>query len=455
MRCGPWWCLAIWVLGIDSDEPSASFVTSHVHNAKKMNHQNGIALVTVLILLAVVSLWGMTVLETASTEIAMSGHHHRDVAAYYAAEAGLEEARARLRGPQDGNPLYLGDRNPASVHWSAYLVAVPEWTLSQDPEYRQTATNYIPTVADPENTQMVLNSAQTDLRYWVKLQHKTEYDAERAGHRPTVPHYFDHDGSSKRHRRRSTSSIIYYGFPPGQVKGPVPFTTSVPTPFAPVERLTAYGVVGNARAVVEIEVVHPAPLPHIAAVYARQGISFSGSSNGTARVSGLDHCSRVAGIPPVYATAPSTTHGLAQFSGANTVPQTGSVVLDIAGAVNELRQKASSLSSKATEGRWGEPMHPVVVYESALKRIENISGYGLLLAQGGLDLVGPLVWKGPILSAGQLHLDATQGPVTIEGLVWANSVKVTGPAVVHYHSCHVQAAFSRLPLRVILWREQI
>ncbi|RMH35622.1 MAG: hypothetical protein D6690_08295 [Nitrospirae bacterium] len=421
----------------------------------KTNHQHGIALVTVLILLAIVSLWGLTILETSSTEIAMSGHHYRDVAAFYVAEAGLEEARARLRGPQNGNAFFLGDRKSSpSAHWSAYLVAVPEWTPSQDPEYWPTATNYFPTVANPENRQVVLNSVQNDLRYWVKLQHKTEYDAERAGHRLAAPHYVDHDGNRRRHRRRGTSGIIYYGFPPGQVKGPVPFTTSEPTPFAPVERLTAYGVVGNARAAVEMEVVHPAPLPHLGTIYARQGITFSGSSNEAARVSGLDRCGRVAAISAAYTATPFRTSGVARFSGASSMPQMGSAALDVSGAVSELRE-ASSLPSNGTRGRWGESAYPVVVYESAPRRIENVSGYGLLIAQVALDLVGPLVWRGPILSGGQIRIDARNGPVTIEGIIWANSVEVVGPATISYHSCHVQSTFGSLPLRVIVWRERM
>lgn len=416
--------------------------------------RTGSTLVAVLIVTAVMTLFGITVLETASTELVMAGHYRRHLVALYAAEAGIEEARARLRGPWQGNPSFLGDRTfRKGPRWSAYLSAVPQWSADQDESYSSSATNYFPTLADPLNTRMVPNSLQSAVQYWVKIQHKTEYDAERAGHHLTSPHYLDKDGSLRRHRKRSTSQVIYYGFPPGHTGGPVQFTTRHQTAFSPVERMIAYGIAGTARALIEVEVAHPAPLPHLAAVYARGGVIFSGAS---AEVSGTDHCGRVAAIPAIYTSLPSTTVGTASISGIAAVPHAGTIVLDVDRVVAQLRKQSRPLAVMLGRGRaLGDPFHPVVVAVSRGMRLHNLTGYGILLASENVRLVGPFLWRGSILTRGRLEIDATNGDVTIEGIVWTGALGITGPAVLRYHSCYVKQSFMGLPLQMMSWRERM
>ena len=75
-----------------------------------VNQSRGFALVAVLLLVAVVSLVTATVLQTTSTEIQISGNHKQAVQEFYAAEAGLAEARSRLR-KTDGElrSYFIGD----------------------------------------------------------------------------------------------------------------------------------------------------------------------------------------------------------------------------------------------------------------------------------------------------------------------------------------------------------
>ena len=75
-------------------------IDSHV------NHNQGFALVAVLLLMAVVGIVTATVLQTTSTEIQISANHKQAVQDLYAAEAGLAEARSRLRKTQGAGAVF-------------------------------------------------------------------------------------------------------------------------------------------------------------------------------------------------------------------------------------------------------------------------------------------------------------------------------------------------------------
>ena len=167
----------------------------------------GFALVAVLLLVAVVSLVTATVLQTTSTEIQISGNHKQAVQEFYAAEAGLAEARSRLRKTMGAEAYFIRDTGMLpDLLWTAYIVASAEWSPSVDPEYSPHTTNVIPVPGNPTNTVVQPNSVQTDLPYWVKIRHKTEYDAKQAGHKPATPHYVDRDGSDSLALARATGA---------------------------------------------------------------------------------------------------------------------------------------------------------------------------------------------------------------------------------------------------------
>ena len=57
----------------------------------------GVALISALLLIVVVGIISATILETTTTEISISKSFKSSVQSFYFAEAGLQEARARLR----------------------------------------------------------------------------------------------------------------------------------------------------------------------------------------------------------------------------------------------------------------------------------------------------------------------------------------------------------------------
>jgi Tfp pilus assembly protein PilX len=144
----------------------------------KAENEKGIVLIAAISLIAILALLGTVGIITTSTEIIISKNHKTSVQASYAAQAGNEEARTRLRG-SSSDPNYAGDpaANPDPT-WSAYILTSSSWQPSDDPNYVGTYTNYIPTTSDHTNTTIGTNTIQAtpDILYWVKIRHKREAD---------------------------------------------------------------------------------------------------------------------------------------------------------------------------------------------------------------------------------------------------------------------------------------
>ena len=244
-----------------------------------MYHDHGFALVAVLLLIAVVGLVTATVLQTTSTEIQISGNHKQAVQEFYAAEAGLAEARSRLRKIGGTEVYFIGD--PAvspDPSWTAYIVESAEWSPSDDPEYSPHNTNVIPVPGNPTNTVVQPNSVQTGLPYWVKIRHKTEYDAKQAGHKPATPHYVDLDGSTSRPSKGNRGNVVYFGYPSITSTVPVSFTTNTSTPWLPIEKIVARGTATSGTVILEEEVVHPPGPNQLGALHASGDVSLAGVS---------------------------------------------------------------------------------------------------------------------------------------------------------------------------------
>ena len=82
----------------------------------------GSALIAALLLVAVSSIMGATILFATSTDLQISGNYRRAIQTFYAAEAGLVEVQRRLSGFSATNPEFLGDLAlPYEPDWSAYI----------------------------------------------------------------------------------------------------------------------------------------------------------------------------------------------------------------------------------------------------------------------------------------------------------------------------------------------
>jgi len=421
--------------------------------------RRGVALLAALSLLAVVGLMGTSVLIATSTEITISGNYRRGIEAFYLAEAGVEEARARLRGSSLGTQGFIGDpRPPYDSQWSAYVLTSSEWKPTDDSTYSDQLTNFIPIQSSQTNTAITANSFQGDLPYWVKIRHKTEYDAERNGHRPGDPHYIDQDGSLEKHTKENLGNVLFFGYPTSFSIMAVEFTTLGATHAFPVDIVAGYGALKGGSSVIEIEVMHhPGPRP-LGALYARNGVSLTGSSS---TISGVDHCGAVSSKASVYTLAPSVTTGNATFQGNPPAPSQGPLDLDLPFTIGSLTKGARLLTTDQIGLTLGSSTDPWTLYadvrsseNTGVFTIQNAIGFGILLVEGHVQIRGPLNWHGLIVNSGTLTLDGSTGPIQIWGGVWSEQVQhIAGDIAITYDSCAIKTSLLSRPLTVTKWRQ--
>ncbi len=422
-------------------------------------HTGGFALVAVLLLVAVASLVTATVLQTTSTEIQISGNHKQAVQEFYAAEAGLAEVRSRLRKTLGAEAAFIRDPVvPPDPSWTAYVLESAEWTPSVDPEYASHETNLIPVPGNPTNTVVQPNSVQTGLPYWVKIRHKTEYDAERAGHRPATPHYVDLDGSHARHSKSNRGRVLYFGYPSPASALPVSFTTNLPTPWLPIEKIVARGTATSSTVILEEEVVHPPGPNQLGALHVFGDVSLAGASGA---INGHDACGVVGSLPPVVYGGTLTSTPAIQFNGNPASPEPGYQVSALDAALVTLNAQAAVLNGDQVNQRLGTVQVPMTFLAKGGSfvqpqgiRIQQTRGSGILLVEGNATLEGEVRWEGMILVTGTLFLNGHGSGIVIRGGVWAGRIdQQTGPFTVQYDSCRLQAALLAVPTRVRTWKE--
>ena len=424
----------------------------------KVEREPGFALVAVLLLVAVVGLVTATVLQTTSTEIQISGNHKQAIQEFYAAEAGLAEARSRLRKTMGTEATFIKDLavSPDSL-WTAYVVGSPDWSPSVDPEYSSHETNVLPVPGNPTNTVVQPNSLQTGLPYWVKIRHKTEYDAERAGHNPATPHYVDLDGSISRHTKSNRGNVIYFGYPTTTSRDPVSFTTNLPTPWLLIEKIIAHGSATNGNVVLEEEAYHPPGPNQLGALHVYGSVSLAGVP---VTIDGHDACGAVGSLPPVLYGGTITSASTIHFDGTPASPQHSSNAQVPATALAALNADAMILTHDQVNQLLGTAEAPMTFFAEGGVfvqpqgiRIRQTRGFGILLVNGNATLEGEVYWDGMILVTGTLFLNGQGSGIVIRGGVWAGRVDQTGPVSVRYDSCRLRAALLAVPLRVRTWKE--
>ncbi len=428
-------------------------------------NEKGIALVVALLVMAALLLIGATAVMTTTTDLKISSNYKQSENAFYSAEAGIQEARERLKGSTTSNTNYVGDPSTsADPLWCAYILTSTSWNPAEkDSSYSSSYRNYIPTSSSHTNTTLSINSLQNTMKYYVKIRHKMEYDAEQDGHTSSSTHYFDNDGSTTTHSSSSPGNIIYYGY--GDSSAPTTakqFTTSSATDAKPVEIITAYGVDGSAQKLLEMEVVRPTGPPVVAAIYAKNNVTGNGSSM---FVSGNDNCGVAAAKPPIYALSPAevNTSGHPTLEGNPSTWQSGSTNIDIASNVNNLKGSATiKLTDDQSGGTIGSTSNYVTCYSNTSNpynvnglKLQNLTGYGILVVEGDLTLGGGFSWNGIILVTGTLVFNGGGSGINIRGAVLAEqTVDINGGLDIRYDSCQISNAVNTQSLKVLQWRQR-
>src|SRR5215468_1938516 len=216
----------------------------------------------------------------------------------------------------------------------------------------------------------------------------------------------------------------------------------------------------NAKAQVQIVVSAAPPPASPATIYSKGDVTGNGSS---LTVNGNDACGAGTALAPIYTKDPATTNlnGSPTLSGSPSTPQHGALDLDIPGYIESLKAGATTLTADQNGATYGSATNYQTVYSwpddpdhfnnQGLK-LQNVTGYGILLVKGDLELGGGFQWNGVIIVTGSVTLNGGGGnAINIYGQIFSGTstltdVTINGGNTIGYDSCKVKKAMAGSPL---------
>ncbi len=421
-----------------------------------LDNRKGSALIAALLLVAVSGILGATILFATSTDLQISGNYRRTIQTFYAAEAGLAETQRRLSGSPVSNPVFLGGLpSPYQPNWSAYVFSHAGWKPADDQTYNAQLTNFVPLSGNFTNTLTQPNSVQSGVAYWTKVHHKTEYDAEQVGHRLAMPHYWDGDGVTTMHSVSNRGQLIRFGYSLATSVKPEPFTSTLQTLYAPVEVIASHGQVEGTDSILQVDVAHPAGPPIWAPLYVGNEVVLSGSM---ITIQGIDTCGLLpAGRPPISLSPSATLVGVASFTGNPSIPQISLTSLDLDQQIKDLKKGSTKVTGDLIGVNLGTASSPTVhvaELSGGTLTVSQVTGYGILLINGNVQIVAPFLWEGLILVSGRVTFSGGLGSSTLNGVLYADRVQVLHDNVsITLDTCPIAATLRTLPVQVLTWRQ--
>jgi len=224
----------------------------------------------------------------------------------------------------------------------------------------------------------------------------------------------------------------------------------------------------NSKAVVQTVVQLYTGVTSPATIYSKGDVTGNGSS---LTIKGDDECGAETDLAPVYTKSPAITNlsGNPTLTGSPSTPQTGNLDLGIAAMISSLKGSAQyTLTEDTNNATFGNSNSYKVVYSNTSSpanvnglKLNNLTGYGILLVDGDLELGGGFTWYGPIVVTGSVTLNGGGGVgINIHGQILSGTstltdVTLNGGNVIQYNSCELKKAFATQPLVVLNWKQNL
>jgi Tfp pilus assembly protein PilX len=408
-------------------------LSSSSNGTSLYENERGMVTAVALLLMAVLTLLGTAAVVMTSTDIQIGGNYKVSELAFYAAEAGVEEARARLRATAGANRI--DDDYETSTQWRAYIGTL---AMAQKLGFDSSKVTHSRT-----------NSLQSDINYVVEIRHKTD----AAGN---IMYWGDHDNDGIITRNtavgNSNNGNIYL--------------------------VTSSGYTTNSYRTVEAEMAKIPPITVPSPLYVKANTKIQGSSTD---IIGIDMCggSDKPGIVTTNNPGSIEISGGPNITGAGgTTPNItyNGVNLDIDATVNSLKKLANysyNVSSATHTGmNWGLPtlganlespstcgVHNIVYYNTNgtdIKLTGDSSGCGILLVEGDFEAHGGFSWHGVIIVTGSVKYTGGGGKQLTGGMLSGGSVDadvVGGNANIVYCSSAVKNQTESFPVWMLSWRD--
>lgn len=380
---------------------------SSLNDAKFLRNQNGLILIAALTLLTALTLAGATAFIVASTDVKVGGNFRTNQTALQVAMAGSEQARQTLRAA-----------NASSTNTASF---------SEELAARVGANGVLNGYATSTDDSPIANSTTLVSGYAYNV-YLTNDPAE---------------GASSTTDSNSKVVLTSVATGPNNVKAIVTTTVQL------------FNFSGESPA----------------ALYSKDNTTLNGSAitiNGND--AGTCSGSNLAGVYVYSDPSTGNTHTLTQNGspalGGNPATQTGTSSLDLEAYAETLKPGASvTLTEDVSGSSYGSASNYVTVYADATQqadgelRLNNVTGYGILVVKGDLQLAGNLDWHGIIIATGVVRSSGGGSNVkNIQGQVYSGSsalgdTTVSGSITISYNSCDVKKAQSSQPLKMVNWKQ--
>jgi hypothetical protein len=396
-----------------------------VSNVWAYRDQTGMATAVGLLITAMLTLLGATAALFTSTDILIGGQYKTSNHTFYSAEAGAEEARARLR--LNAGSALIADAYPTSTQWRAYIGSMAQ---AQSKGYNSSLS-----------THLRRDSFQGSLDYVATIRHKTN----------------------------GAGQILYWGDDNGDG-----VSTENLTGGKNIYIVTSAGYTSTSSRTVEIETSRIPNITVPGALYVEAYTTIQGSST---NIIGTDACGSddQPGIRTTLAPGNVEQNGSPNIIGTPAISY-NSTNLDIQTILESLKASANfsyTVNAATHSGmNWGTPtpgatlqdpsscsVHNIVRYDTADTHIRltgGSSGCGILLVEGDLDLHGSFSWYGPVIVTGSVTLTGG-GNKNITGAVLAGGSAdadlVGGNANLVYCGAAISSQTENMPLKILNWRE--
>ena len=91
---------------------------------------------------------------------------------------------------------------------------------------------------------------------------------------------------------------------------------------------------------------------------------------------------------------------------------------------------------------------------SGTLHISRVTGYGILLVKGNVQIAAPFQWQGLIIVSGQVVFAGGLGTSILNGALYADRVQVLHDDVsIMLDTCPIAATLRRLPVKTLNWRQ--
>jgi hypothetical protein len=407
--------------------------------------QKGIALLIAIFVLMMVSVVALSLLLSSGTESSVAGNYRLATQSYYAAYAGLEEARGRMWSKHP-NTIAASLPNVMPVGQAIYITN-PVGTESVTPtsssnEYYDSEYHYEfgPQASSLGSSATTVNSVSTTAGFpgplykWVRITPKTEQSQNLD---------IDNDGNI------DATQPIYFDGLHQYVSGTLPTLAGEPTNQKQVYTLTSLAVLPNgAKRMLQADVamsIFNFTFPGALTLNGKNPNLIAPTSVPFV-VSGDDHSPGGAGCPPVQATRPAVgvtgangvnqavagipTNRLGNYTGGGlATPSVGIVDSNLPpsestpSGLESIVAQIESTADYVVQGPvtslpdYGTAANPVtVVVDSGnngatgdLTLTGNITGYGTLVVRGSYNPAGTVGWNGMVLVIGQGNVQGSGG----------------------------------------------